>query len=146
MHRENGTLVDVNLSITPPRAIGKMKATITQRFTDSSTGIQYDVECDTRFIFWCLREANGDWKAQYNRLFYEKDRLVPVDGKHVPEFGEEELKRYPEGYKYLGAAQARLGHPVLTGLPTCRDDEAFWRMNEMMRKWLRGEEVDLDWD
>lgn len=42
MHRENGTLVDLN----PPahRAIAKMKTTITQRF--NVIGITFDIECD----------------------------------------------------------------------------------------------------
>jgi hypothetical protein len=96
MHRENGTLVDLNLA--KERAIGKMKATITQRFTIDS--IDVDVECDCRFIFWCKKE-NGEWKVQYNRLFYEKDKLIPVDGKTVPVFGKEQLEKYPVGYTYF---------------------------------------------
>ena len=46
MHRENGTLVDLN-PVTG-RAVGKMKATITQRFMFPEGAC--DVECDCRFI------------------------------------------------------------------------------------------------
>lgn len=49
MHRECGTLVELNASTN--RAVGKMKATITQRF--SGLGAGYDVDCDCRFIFFC---------------------------------------------------------------------------------------------
>lgn len=92
MHRMNGVLVDLNLS--QGRAVGKMKATITQRFTID--GIPCDVDCDNRFIFFCKKIGN-DWKIQWSKLFYEKDKLVPVDGKTVPQFPKEELSKYTEG-------------------------------------------------
>ena len=92
MHRVNGVLVDLNLE--KGRAIGKMKATITQRFTFD--GIPCDVDCDNRFIFFCQKYPDG-WKIRWHKLFYEKDKLVPVDGKTVPHFPQEELDRYPEG-------------------------------------------------
>jgi hypothetical protein len=140
MHRENGTLVD--LSLAKERAIGKMKATITQRFTIEN--IDVDVECDCRFIFWCKIE-NGDWKVRYNRLFYEKDKLIPVDGKTVPAFGREELEKYPVGYRYLAVAQHGIGHPILGHLPTM-EGVGFVKMYEATHNWLEGKEIDLWWD
>ncbi|KAM3086275.1 accessory factor associated with RNA polymerase II [Clarireedia jacksonii] len=145
MHRKNGTLIDVNLSLPSYRAIGKTKVTITQRFTDKSTSIKYDVDatrasssgvcakqttigksitivCSTRRIVWFL------WVGKMCRSLREK------------------LNNYPEGYKYLEAVQARLGHRFLTVLPTYMDDEAFWRKNEMMQKWLKNEDIDSNWD
>lgn len=158
MHRENGILVDLNPFTN--RAIGKMKATITQRFTDPATKAEYDVDCDARFIMWCVkvppptragypvpgtglgpRAGSGGWKVQYVKLFYEKDKIVPVDGRSVPEFKTEELERFPYGYRYLGAAQARLGREVVKDLPTLREDEKFWDMYRAMEKWLNGEDV-----
>ena len=149
MHRENGTLVDLNPSTS--RAVGKMKATITQRFiTDALT---YDVECDCRFIFFCTKSpsdptstsdisSSREWKTQYVKLFYEKDKVVSVDGgRTAPTFTAEELGRYPEGYRYLGAAQARLGHKVLEGLPTM-DNQAFYDMYKAIDGWLQGKNVD----
>ncbi|PYH36217.1 uncharacterized protein BO87DRAFT_375246 [Aspergillus neoniger CBS 115656] len=136
MHRENGTLVELNSKTG--RAVGKMKATITQRF--SFDGIEFDVECDCRFIMWCQKDPAG-WKVHYKRLFYEKDKIMPVDGKHVPDFSEEELKPYPYGYRYLGASQARLGHKIKLDLPTMEDNDKFRGMYEAMEKWLRGEDV-----
>lgn len=142
MHRENGTLADVNPSTK--RGIGKMKATITQRFV--TDGIQYDVECDCRFIFFCKKEATSTssspvWKTQYVKLFYEKDKVVPADGKTIPSyFTKQELSKYPEGYQFLAAAQATLGHKILSGLPTA-EGSAFWEMYKAMDGWLQGQDV-----
>jgi len=136
MHRENGTLVDLNP--TTSRAVGKMKATITQRF--SIEGNAVDVECDCRFIFFCAKFPSVGWKTQYVKLFYEKDKMIPVDGKSVPEFDKAELKKYPVGYQYLGVAQAMLGHKILDGLPTM-DNKAFYTMYEAMDQWLQGKSV-----
>lgn len=140
MHRENGTLVNLNLA--KDRAVGKMKATITQRFT--LDGCEVDVECDCRFIFWCKKEE-GEWKAQYNKLFYEKSKLIPVDGKNVPDIPQDVLAKYPEGYKYLAAAQHKAGHSILNDLPTM-NNKGFYQMYEAMAAWLQGEEIDLFWE
>lgn len=143
MHRENGTLCDLNPSTS--RAIGKMKATITQRFVVDN--LTYDIECDCRFIFFCTKAptstSNGrpEWKTQYVKLFYEKDKVVAVDGKNAPEFPKEDLEKYPVGYQYLGAAQAKLGHEILGGLPTM-DNQAFYDMYEAMDGWLQAKDVD----
>ena len=144
MHRENGTLVDLNPSTS--RAVGKMKATITQRF--NMDNIPFDMECDCRFIFFCTKAptstSNGkpEWKTQYVKLFYEKDKLVSVDGKTVPTFTEEELNKYPVGYQYLGAAQAKLGHEILGGLPTMTNNQAFYDMYQAIDGWLQGKNVE----
>jgi hypothetical protein len=140
MHRENGTLANVNLS--KQRGIGKMKATITQRF--AMKGIPIDVECDCRFIFFCKIE-DGEWKAQYVKLFYEKDKVVPVNGKDVPEFPQSELDKYTEGYKYLAVAQNSLGHPILNDLPNA-GNKGWYDMYQSMADWLEGKEINLFWE
>ncbi|KAK3313290.1 hypothetical protein B0H66DRAFT_502669 [Apodospora peruviana] len=145
MHRECGTLAE--LSQDGKRAIGKMKATITHRFSPPKGEGAYDVDCDCRFIFFCERTEDGDWKAKYVKLFYDKDKVVPVDGYTCPRFDEKtELSRYPEGYRYLGAAQARLGYEIDLKLPTPRDNELWVRMYGEMEKWLDGKSVDLFWE
>jgi hypothetical protein len=142
MHRENGTLVDLNAKLG--RAIGKMKATITQRFTIDS--IPVDVECDCRFIFFTKKEPTSTsggqavWKTQYVKLFYEKDKVIPVDGHTVPHFDKAELAKYPEGYQYLSVAQATLGHKILGGLPTL-NNKGFEHLCEAMDLWLQGKSV-----
>ncbi|KAF9878042.1 hypothetical protein CkaCkLH20_04618 [Colletotrichum karsti] len=57
MHRECGTLVELNPKTN--RAIGKMKATITQRFKHPE-GFEYDIDCDCRFMFFCEKTTFDD--------------------------------------------------------------------------------------
>lgn len=147
----------VELNSCNGRAIGKMKATITHRFKfDPSTGgagaspatetAEFDVDCDCRFIFFCEKNpVTKEWKAKYVKLFYEKDKVVPVDGHTAPIFAREELDQIPTGYKYLGAAQARLGYQIDLDLPTA-GGELFGRMYGEMEKWLDGKSVDLFWE
>jgi hypothetical protein len=143
MHRENGTLADLNPAMK--RAVAKMKATITQRF--NIDGIEYDVECDCRFIAFCKKvsQAHGSqppaWKIQYLKLIYEKDRIAPVDGKTVPTFKQEELEKYPYGYRYLGASQAKLGHKIMLDLPVLNNG-GFYQMYEGMDAWLQGNNIE----
>lgn len=147
MHRENGTLVDLNTSTS--RSIGKMKATITQRF--SYQGVPFDVDCDCEFIFFCQKTAQG-WKARFVKLFYDKDKLVMVGPptedavrKMAELFKDEELDKYPRGYAYLAVAQHMIGHPIDNELPTL-DNDYFFKMYEAMKDWLEGKEVDLFWE
>ncbi|KAI1809818.1 hypothetical protein GGS20DRAFT_580384 [Poronia punctata] len=201
MHRECGTMVELNPDTR--RAVGKMKATITQRFVipgDVERGVEpivFDVDCDCRFHFFCLEEdqepsnpsspfpvngngngstntsgngngngqGNGshettpptsrpcprpEWKVRYVKLIYDKDKVVPVDGKTAPSFSPEALSRCPEGYQYLGAAQRMLGHDIDEALPTIQGSEKdaahrLWLdMYAKMEQWLDGaDDIDL---
>ena len=84
MHRIHGTSVD----LLGDRAICKMKATITQRF--SLDGIEVDAESDCRFCFFFERYTTSDgqsnWGAKLVRHWYEKDKLIPVDPRKVSIF------------------------------------------------------------
>ncbi|KXH25245.1 catabolic 3-dehydroquinase [Colletotrichum simmondsii] len=147
MHRECGTLVELNPDTG--RAVGKMKATITQRFKHHD-GYEYDVDCDCRFLFFYekVEGERGDgtegeekhWKAAYVKLVYEKDKIVPVDGVRAPIFADEVLARYPTGYKYLGAAQSALGYDIDVKLVTGGDKRACRKMYQSMERWLEGED------
>ncbi|RYP26846.1 hypothetical protein DL767_007888 [Monosporascus sp. MG133] len=153
MHRECGTVVDLNPATG--RAVGKMKATITQRFSTSageagSAGgvssfkpVEFDVDCDCRFHFFCLKDDAGEWKVKYVKLIYEKDKVVPVDGVRAPAFRKEILDQYPEGYKYLGAAQRMLGHDIDERLPTSRDHGLWLDLYDKVGQWLDGR-LDID--
>lgn len=140
MHRENSTLVDLNP--VKLRAVGKMKATITQRF--NIQGCSVDIECDCRFQFFCKKipskSGSLEWKTQYVKLIYEKDKMIPVDGQSVPKFDEAQLNLYPEGYRYLGLAQSTLGHQVLPGLPIL-NNKAFFEMYDAINLWLQGDDI-----
>ncbi len=156
MHRECGTLVE----LSGDRAIGKMKATITQRFREAY-GLEFDVDCDCSFIFFCAKSAapfagtngeahqdsntnnNGEWKAHYVKLFYCKDKIVPADGASAPKLTSEEImqmEKFPEGYKYLGIMQQRLGYNIDLSLPTPRN-EGWGKMYKAMEAWLDGAET-----
>ncbi len=176
MHRECGTLVE----LAGRRAVGKMKATITQRFREVD-GLEYDVDCDCSFIFFCEKSvlattsaaggkeaqqptkdsgalekeeeagaiaggASSGWKAHYVKLFYCKDKIVPADGCSGPRLTSKELmemEKMPEGYKYLGTMQKRLGYTIDQSLPTPRND-GWGKMYAAMEAWLDGAEtVDL---
>lgn len=81
MHRIHGTSVD----ILNNRAICKMKATITQRF--SLNGVEVDAESDCRFCFffeqYTTKDGQNNWGAKLVRHWYEKDKLIPVDPRKV---------------------------------------------------------------
>jgi len=156
-HQECGTLVDLNPETQ--RAVGKMKATITQRFT-TPEGQVFDVDCDCRFWFFCLKESNKtassalasllgapgtEWKTKFVKLTYDKDKLVSVDGT-FPDVSSEELAKYPVGYRHLGWAQNKFcGHAIDLNLPT--NDQYADLMYEALHAWLAGaENPGLDWE
>ncbi|GAC71554.1 hypothetical protein PANT_3d00101 [Moesziomyces antarcticus T-34] len=104
MHRIHGTSVD----LLGDRAICKMKATITQRFVLDGN-VEVDAESDCRFCFFFQRYTAADgtpsWGAKLVRHWYEKDKLIPVDPRKVPELDDELLATFPSGYRYLGYCQ-----------------------------------------
>lgn len=141
-HRECGTIVELNTEAH--RAVGKMKATISQRF--SSEGVTFDIDCDCRFIFFCARDRQTwDWKVKFVKLFYEKDKIVPVNGHSVPAFTTEEeleMASFPNGYRYLGIMQKRLGYDTSLYLPICNN--GVWdRIYDAMGDWLAADDYDL---
>lgn len=68
MHRCHGSTTDINVEAT--RAVTKMKATITQRFTIDDCEV--DAESDCRFCFFWVKMDSGEWRARYVRHWYEK--------------------------------------------------------------------------
>jgi hypothetical protein len=53
--------------------------------------------------------------------FYEKDRLVPVDPRRLPQIDDAKLATYPEGYRWLGYLQNRAaGYDIKMDLPQSR--------------------------
>ena len=68
--------------------------------------------------------------------------MVPVNGKDVPSFTDEELSQYTQGYQYLSACQATLGHKIMNDLPNA-NNEGFYKLYDAMAKWMEGEDVEL---
>ncbi|KAM0249719.1 hypothetical protein ACHAQJ_008921 [Trichoderma viride] len=115
MHRCHGLTTDVNADAT--RAVTKMKATITQRFI--LDGCEVDAESDCRFYyFWIKIPETGDWKAFLVRHWYEKDKLIPVDPRRIPELDDNLLQTFPQGYRYLGYCQQKtMGAKIAKDMP-----------------------------
>lgn len=84
------------------------------------------------------------------RHWYEKDKLICVDPRKVPELDDEKLKRFPTGYRYLAYCQeATMDVKVILDMPGHRrepdtpcgekHDLLYWQC----KKWVEGEEVDI---
>ncbi|KAI9741734.1 MAG: hypothetical protein M1834_000120 [Cirrosporium novae-zelandiae] len=148
MHRACGVTCDVATSgpAAGKRGLGKMKAVITQRFMlpaqDGNGEVAVDIECDSQFWFFTYKDPkfNNDWKTNYVKLIYAKDKMIPVDPLRLPKIDRAELEKYPEGYQYLSYGQAYLGHPILMGLPE-RNGTAHDELYEAGAAWLKGESV-----
>lgn len=145
MHRCHGTTSDINPEGT--RAVTKMKAAITQRFTID--GAEVDAECDCRFCFF-FEKIDGRWGARFVRHWYEKDKLIPVNPLKVPVLDEEKLKAYPQGYRFLAYCQeATMGVKVLMDMPGHRrhvdtpngekHDALYWQA----KAWSEGGELGI---
>ena len=148
MHRVHGSTTDINPSAT--RAVTKMKATITQRFT-LNDDCEVDAESDCRFcFFWSKDPHSGAWGANFVRHWYEKDKLIPVNPNKVPKLDEEALKALPSGYRYLAYCQEKtMGIRVLRDMPGHRrepdtpsgrkHDDLYWKC----KQWVDGEDVEV---
>jgi hypothetical protein len=128
MHRCNGVSTDICLDGT--RAVTKMKAVITQRFTID--GCVVGVEADCRFC--CLWECDpqGDWRARLVRHWYEKDKMIPVNPNKVLNLCEERLLKYSPGYCMLAYCQEATMDGI-TVLPACRVTFAKTSLRRLVR-------------
>jgi hypothetical protein len=145
MHRCHGISTDINVTAT--RAVTKMKATITQRFTID--GCEVDAECDCRFCFF-FEKREGRWGAVLVRHWYEKDKLIPVIPSKIPKLNEEKLSTYPQGYKCLAYCQeATMGVKVLMDMPGHRREgsttngEKHNLLYALSKRWMEGGDIDI---
>lgn len=146
MHRCHGVTSDITPDGT--RAVTKMKATITQRFTID--GCEVDAEADCRFCFFFEKTDDGRWGARFVRHWYEKDKLLPVNPNKIPRVNEEKLNSYPEGYKCLAYCQElTMGVTVLTDMPGHRrhvgttNGEKHDLLYRLAKDWLDGKSIDV---
>ena len=140
MHRVHGSSTDLQGF----RAVTKMKATITQRFNLDGVGV--DAEGDCRFCFF-FEKRDGRWGAVLVRHWYEKDKLIPVDPRKVPQLDDARLQTYPNGYRYLAYCQEATmpGIKVKLDMPGHRrdggkeHDQLLWQIST----WLNGGPLDM---
>lgn len=84
-----------------------------------------------------------------------QDKLIPVNPSRVPELDEEQLKKYPSGYRYLAYCQEKtMGVKVLLDMPGHRRENgvpggsvACGKKHDLLywqcKQWLDGEELDI---
>jgi SnoaL-like domain len=117
------------------RAIAQTKMTISQRA--SVHDVLVDVLCTGRFYdFFEKRDAR--WGIVLRRLFYEKDRMDPVDPSKTLKLDAKILERYPEGYRHLAYLQQSIGYEVRKDMPGLKGPQAD-ALYAQGEKWLAGE-------
>jgi SnoaL-like domain len=134
LHFLGGCTID----IAGNRAIAQTKMSIAQRAPVE--GVLCDVVCVGRFYDF-LENRHARWGIVLRRLFYEKDRIDPVDPSQILKLDPEILRRYPAGYQHLAYLQAGLGFPVKTNMPGLRGPDAE-RLYGLGRAWLAGKPMD----
>jgi hypothetical protein len=133
LHLLGGTSVE----ITGARAIAQTKMTISQRAPVHNVVV--DVLCTGRF-FDFFEKRNDRWAIVLRRLFYEKDRMDPVDPSKTVQLDPNVLAQFPEGYRHLAYLQSGLGFKVKTDMPGLRGPTAD-ALYALGKKWLAGEEI-----
>jgi hypothetical protein len=133
LHLLGGTSVE----IADTRAIAQTKMTISQRAPVHD--VMVDVLCTGRFYDF-FEKRNDRWAIVLRRLFYEKDRMDPVDPSKTVQLDPKILAQFPEGYRHLAYLQSGLGFKVKTDMPGLRgpDADALYALG---KKWLAGGEV-----
>jgi len=128
LHLLGGTSVEVK----GKRAIAQTKMTISQRAPVH--GVLVDVLCTGRFYDFFEKRKNR-WAIVLRRLFYEKDRMDPVDPSKTVQLDPDILAQFPEGYQHLAYLQSGLGFKVKTNMPGLRgpDADALYAQG---KKWL----------
>ena len=130
LHLLGGTSVE----IAGIRAIAQTKMTISQRAPVH--GVMVDVLCTGRFYDF-FEKRNDRWAIVLRRLFYEKDRMDPVDPSKTVQLDPKILAQFPEGYRHLAYLQSSLGFNVKSDMPGLRGPEAD-ALYAQGNKWLGG--------
>ncbi len=130
LHVLGGSAIDV----AGNRATAQTKMTISQRAPVH--GVMVDVLCTGRFYDF-FEKRNDRWAIVLRRLFYEKDRMDPVDPSKTVQLDPKILAQFPEGYCHLAYLQSGLGFKVKVDMPGLRgpDADALYALG---KKWLAG--------
>jgi hypothetical protein len=127
-----------NIEIAGDRAITMTKMTISQRAPVHDVVV--DVLCSGRFYDF-FEKRNGRWAIVLRRLFYEKDRMDPVDPSQTVTLEPELLNSFPIGYRHLAYLQTKAGFTLKKDMPGLRGPEAE-RLYQHGADWLAGKPVD----
>ena len=130
LHLLGGTSVEIK----GKRAIAQTKMTISQRAKVHD--VLVDVLCTGRFYDF-FEKRKGRWGIVLRRLFYEKDRMDPVDPSKTVQLDPDILAQFPEGYCHLAYLQSSLGFKVKTDMPGLKGPEAA-ALYALGKKWLTG--------
>jgi hypothetical protein len=130
LHLLGGTSVEIK----GKRAIAQTKMTISQRAKVHD--VLVDVLCTGRFYDF-FEKRKDRWAIVLRRLFYEKDRMDPVDPSKTVQLDPDILAQFPEGYRHLAYLQSSLGFKVKTDMPGLKGPEAD-ALYAMGKKWLTG--------
>ena len=130
VHLLGGSSIDIK----GKRAIAQTKMTISQRAPVE--GVVCDVVCTGRFYDF-LEKRKGRWGLVLRRLFYEKDRLDPVDPAATLKLDQALLDRFPVGYRHLAYLQTKIGYKVKEDMPGLDGPEAE-ALYARGAAWLKG--------
>lgn len=91
-----------------------------------------------------FEKIDGIWGATYVRHFYDKDKLIPVDPRRLPELDDAKLESLPPGYQYLAYCQEACmqGCTVKKDMPGIRGKEHD-KLLMQVKEWLEGKAVDI---
>jgi hypothetical protein len=131
LHFLGGSSIDLR----GQRAIAQTKMTISQRAPVHD--VLVDVLCTGRFYDF-FEKRGGRWGIVLRRLFYEKDRMDPVDPSKTLTLDPKILAQYPEGYRHLAYLQQSIGYNVRKDMPGLKGPEA-GALYAKGKKWLTGE-------
>jgi hypothetical protein len=132
LHRINGQTVDLQGT----RAVSKMKVTITCRI--NIDGVEMDNEADCRFFF-LLEKREGKWGVCFMTLLFDKDRMAQVIPGKSFDIPENEVAKYPSGYRYLAWAEGKVGKPPKMDLNAHGPERDI--LYGKCKDWLEGKEV-----
>ncbi|KAI9154780.1 PEP2-like protein [Paramyrothecium foliicola] len=130
------------------RAVSQMKVFIVAR--TEIDGVEVDCEVAAR-MFFLLEKRNEKWGIVFFTALYESDKIIPVNPSNrsfqVP---EEEVQKFPAGYRYLCWIESKLGMKAKVDLDShgpgrdilyskCKD----WLEGRKVRPNLTGQDIDV---
>jgi hypothetical protein len=127
-----------NIELVGNRAITMTKMTISQRAPVHDVVV--DVLCSGRFYDF-FEKRDGKWAIVLRRLFYEKDRMDPVDPSQTVKLEQDLLNSFPIGYRHLAYLQTKAGFTLKKDMPGLRGPEAD-ALYAHGANWLKGHPVD----